>query len=408
MRMNLLKYPAAPRAFVTRIRDPIHNYIHLDAMGRELTDIPRVQRLRRIAQLGTGALVYPGANHTRFAHSLGAYHLAGLASEALELDTDDRSAVQAAALLHDIGHGPFSHTSDPIYRDYLGRQHEEIAIELIQKGTFHDTLLRHGVDSAHVAELIRGEGRLGGLVSGDLDVDRLDYLIRDSHATGVAIGVDLDRIIHDMTLTPQGIAIRESSISAAEMVLVTRLQMYATVYLHKTLRVAERMIERAFRLALEAGEIKPEDLPRMDDTAATMLLRHSKTDAWRLMIAIDQRKLHKVAYEARMDDYRESALLDVAHNVKTQARVEAEIAQPLGIPAHDVILDIPEPPVLPEVDTRVLTETGEVRNLADLSKLVRSLGPAQRDHWRLRVIVPPSRRAAAAPIAQKVLGAFLG
>jgi len=246
---------------VTRIRDPIHNYIHVDAMGEELLDAPRVQRLRRIHQLGTGSLVYPGANHTRFEHSLGAYHLAGQAARALGLGDDDRKAVQAAALLHDVGHGPFSHTSDPLYRDFLHRTHEDLSVDAVQKGALADVLARHGVEPARVVALVRGETPLGGLVSGDLDVDRMDYLVRDSHYTGVNIGVDLQRLVSDLALTPQGVAVKAGSVPAAEMLLVTRVQMYATVYFHRTLRVAERMIERAFRLALDAGEIKPEQLP---------------------------------------------------------------------------------------------------------------------------------------------------
>src|SRR5437016_4451986 len=107
-------------------------------MGEELVDAPRVQRLRRIHQLGTGNLVYPGANHTRFEHSLGAYHLAGLAARALDLEDDERRSVQAAALLHDVGHGPFSHASDPLYRDFLRRTHEDLTVEAVQKGPLAD------------------------------------------------------------------------------------------------------------------------------------------------------------------------------------------------------------------------------------------------------------------------------
>ena len=388
---------------MTRIRDPIHNYIHLDGMGRELIDAPRVQRLRRIHQLGTGNLVYPGANHTRFEHSLGAYHLAGRAAEAMGLDETDRKSVQAAALLHDAGHGPFSHTSDTLYRDFLQRTHEDVSIELLQKDAIAGILTRHGVDPARVAGLIRGEGTLGGLVSGDLDVDRMDYLVRDSHYTGVHIGVDLQRLVTDLVLTPRGLAVREGSLPAAEMLLVTRVQMYATVYFHRTLRVAERMIERAFRLALEAGEMKPEDLPRMDDVAATMLLRHSKTDAWRWILAVDQRKLHKVALEEPMGDHREDALAELARSTKRQEDLEREIAQAARLQPRDVILDVPEPPTLPEVHTHVLTEAGGLVELPDVSTLTRNLSAAQRDHWRLRVMVPPSRREDVGPIAGRIL-----
>lgn len=392
---------------MTRIRDPIHNYIRLDELGEELVDSPRVQRLRRIHQLGTGNLVYPGANHTRFEHSLGAYHLAGLAAVAMGLDEADRKAVQAGALLHDLGHGPFSHTSDPLYRDFLRKSHEDISVEALQKGVLADTLTRHGVEPQRVADLIRGEGRLGGLVSGDLDVDRMDYLVRDSHYTGVHIGVDLQRLVSDLVLTPRGLAVREGSLSAAEMLLVTRVQMYAAVYFHKTLRVAERMIERAFRLALEAGEMKPEDLPRMDDVAATMLLRHSKTDAWRWILAVDQRKLHKVALEEPMGDFREDAVLDVARSTPRQEALEREIAQAAGLGPRDVILDVPAPPSLPETNTHVLMEDGRLAELPDVSTLTRTLGQAQRDHWRLRVMVPPSRRADVGPVAGRILARAL-
>jgi hypothetical protein len=392
---------------VTRIRDPIHNYIRLDTMGEELLDTPRVQRLRRIHQLGTGSLVYPGANHTRFEHSLGAYHLAGLAADALSLPEEDRRCVQAGALLHDVGHGPFSHTSDPLYRDFLQRTHEDLTVEAIHKAPFAEVLDRHGAPPARVAQLVRGEGALGALVSGDLDVDRMDYLVRDAHYTGVNIGVDLARLVSDLALAEGGVAVRQGSLHAAEMLLVTRVQMYATVYFHRTLRVAERMIERAFRLALDAGEMDAKQLPTMDDAAAAMTLRHSKTDAWRLMLAVDQRKLYKVAHEhglAALDAARVEAL---SGDATEQARLEADIAAAAGLAAREVILDVPEPPVLREVDARVLLDDGRVLGLAEASALTRSLGAAQRDHWRLRVMVPASRREDVGPIAARVVAAQL-
>jgi HD superfamily phosphohydrolase len=187
------------------------------------------------------------------------------------------------------------------------------------------------------------------------------------------------------------------------MLLVTRTQMYATVYFHRTLRVAERMIERAFRLAIEAGEIKPEQLPQMDDAAATMLLRHSKTDAWRLMLSVDQRHLLKVALEEPYVDVAEGKLAALAQDPAWQARVEAEIAVAAKLPPHEVILDVPDPPALPEVEARVLLDDGRVVGLSDASSLVRTLHHAQRDHWRMRVLAPASRRADVALVAPRVL-----
>lgn len=388
---------------VTRVRDPIHDYIHLDALGKELMDAPRMQRLRRIHQLGSGALVYPGANHTRFEHSLGAYHLAGIASRALGLSEDDRATAQAAAMLHDVGHGPFSHTADPLYRDFLKRSHEDVSCEVVSNKAISEILARHGVDPRTVVELIHGEGPLADLVSGGLDVDRMDYLVRDAHYTGVNVGVDLARLASDVVLTPRGVALRQRSVPSAEMLLVTRLQMYATVYFHRTLRVGERMLERAFRLALEAGEMKPEQLPTMDDAAATMLLRHSKTDAWRLMLAVDQRKLLKVALEEPIGDYREDALAALAGSAHRQSEVEREIASEIGIAPREVILDVPEPPREPRETALVLSDDGSLRDLAEVSTLVRGLAAAERDHWRLRVMVPASKRDEATVVAGRIL-----
>lgn len=388
---------------MTRVRDPIHDYIHLDAMGKELLDAPRLQRLRRVHQLGSGALVYPGANHTRLEHSLGAYHLAGLAARALALGETDRKTVQAAALLHDVGHGPFSHTCDALYRDFLAKTHEEVSVDALSKGALADILAHHGVSPRAVAGLIRGEGALADLVSGGLDVDRMDYLVRDAHYTGVNVGVDLERLASDIALTPQGVALRQYSVPAAEMLLVTRLQMYATVYFHRTLRVGERMVERAFRLAIEAGEIKPDQLPTMDDAAATMLLRHSKTDAWRLMLAVDQRKLHKVALEEPLARLPEAAVAPLAEDPARQAEFERELAAAIGVAAHDVILDVPAPPTEPAETAHVILEDARVVDLAEVSTLVRGLAAAERDHWRLRVMVPASKRETTGPVASTAL-----
>ncbi|HLE95862.1 MAG TPA: HD domain-containing protein, partial [Candidatus Thermoplasmatota archaeon] len=221
-----------------RVRDPIHDYIPLDAAALAIVDRPEFQRLRRIRQLGTAALVYPGANHARFEHSLGAQHVARLACEAIGLKADDALEVRLAALLHDVGHGPFSHLTDNVMRDLGGFSHAEVSAERART-TFSDALAAHGADPKRVAELVRGRGALGELVASDLDVDRMDYIVRDAHYTGVDVGVDLGRLVHEMRLTPKGVALSLGALQAAEMLLVTRYMMYTTVYLHPTCRVGE-------------------------------------------------------------------------------------------------------------------------------------------------------------------------
>ncbi|PHQ40571.1 phosphohydrolase, partial [Halorubrum persicum] len=168
------------------IKDSVHGHVRLGDLATELVDTPAFQRLRHIKQLSTVRLVYPSANHTRFEHSLGVYHLARGAVDGLGLDADTAAHVRAAALLHDIGHGPYGHQTEGVIRRATGRDHDDIAWLLTDADReVCQVLERNGLDPDRVASLIAGEGRLGDLVSGELDVDRMDYLVRDAHHTGV-------------------------------------------------------------------------------------------------------------------------------------------------------------------------------------------------------------------------------
>ncbi|MHB8604669.1 MAG: HD domain-containing protein [Thermoplasmatota archaeon] len=385
-----------------KVRDPIHNYIALDDGALALVDTPRVQRLRRVRQLGTANLVYPGANHTRFEHALGAYHLADLAVRALELPRDEAADVKYAALLHDVGHGPYSHLTDRIYEDYLGKSHVGVGQDAARNGTLREILESHGASPERVADVLGGRGRLGGLVSSDLDVDRMDYLVRDSHYTGVDIAVDLARLVAEFALLPDGLVLREPGVPAAQMLLVTRFQMYTSVYYHHASRVAERMLERALRLAIEAGEIAAKDLPNMDDVAMLYALRHSKTDAWRLALGVDQRRLLKVAFETGLGGLEESRARAFASDVRAAADVEAKLADAIGAPRTDVILDAPPLAGTRTPEARILHGDGRIERLADMSELVTALASAEEDHWRFRVLGPATKRAELGRAAAKM------
>jgi HD superfamily phosphohydrolase len=168
------------------IRDPVHDYIEIDELALSLIDSPEVQRLRRIRQLGFSNLVYPGANHTRFEHSLGVYHLTRqLASQ---VDEQQQKELLAAALLHDIGHGPFSHATEDIIEKYTRKSHDSVG-ELLKKSTIADVLKEHGLSPISIAAHIRGETYPGQILSSEIDVDKMDYLVRDAHYTGVAFGL---------------------------------------------------------------------------------------------------------------------------------------------------------------------------------------------------------------------------
>jgi uncharacterized protein len=247
-------------------RDSVHNIIRVDMenpVGRlvaDLVDTAEFQRLRRIRQLGLAHFAYQGAEHSRFTHSLGAYHLATRILERLsskyKLNAGDATAVRVAALLHDIGHGPFSHVVESI----LGFHHEEFSIQaVLSSDTEVGGVLRSYSPklSEQVTDIIRGKFHmvaLGQLVSSQLDVDRMDYLLRDSHMTGVKYGIfDLEWIIKSLEIDAGNdrLYVSATGIYAVEDYLQARYYMYRQVYFHRTLRSAEAVLHALLRRALE-------------------------------------------------------------------------------------------------------------------------------------------------------------
>lgn len=249
------------------LRDPLHGLIAVDegsADGRllvRLIDAAEVQRLRRIRQLGLAHYAFQGAEHSRFTHSVGALHLMGRLLEQLSrgytIDSELAFYARVAALLHDIGHGPFSHVSERI----LGRRHEEWTLRILHDDAtgVHRALSGYSRSLPSVIEsMIRGmakPGYLCSLVSSQLDVDRLDYLLRDSLMTGVKYGIfDLDRLMHMLRISPAGdkIIVAEGGIIPVEKYIQARYHMYRQVYLHKTVTAAEAMLAALLR---RAGEL---------------------------------------------------------------------------------------------------------------------------------------------------------
>jgi HD superfamily phosphohydrolase len=250
-----------------------------------------------------------------------------------------------------------------------------------------------------------GEGELGGLIAGDLDVDRMDYLVRDSHYTGVDIGVDLYRIVTALHPLPAGFAIDESAIAAAEMLLATRSMMYATVYYHPTCRAAEVMLERAIRLAAIEGLLAPGEFPRLDDVHVIAALRRSRGLAADLFDSLENRRLLKLAAAFSFGDLapapRRDGDLPWADSKRREA-AEAAIAQAVGIDAAWVVVDAPELPPANAVDIQVQTSDG-LSLLRERSTLVAGLPKGRLDHWRLRVYVPASVRVEAEPAARRAV-----
>jgi HD superfamily phosphohydrolase len=386
------------------IRDPIHGSIPLAPWAVPLVDSGVYQRLRRVQQLGTAHLVYPGAHHRRFEHGLGAHHLAGRFAASLRLDPHEADTVRAAALLHDVGHGPFSHAFDELLRE-SGRRHEEASVDLVRWGPLADLLRQGGLDPVAVAEAILGQGPLASIVSGPLDADRMDYLLRDAHYTGIRSSVDPDRLTEVVERHPDhGLVLQDSGLIAAEALLAMRFLMYPAVYLHHTVRASEAMLQAAVRAHVADGHAALRDLERETDDGLLGRLRAGGGAAAELVARLDERRLHKRALEVVAGDPHAQAVLRLADQPKERVRLAQEIADDLRLPRASVLVDVPHPPRFQELGLQVRHRDGRMASLPDSSRLVAVLQEARMDHWRAWVFAPKGNRDEVGKAARKVLG----
>ena len=234
------------------INDPVYGFITIDdEMIAQIIAHPFYQRLRRINQMALAHLVYPGAIHSRMHHSLGAYHLMRsalleLIGKGVEISEEEQQAAKIAILLHDIGHGPFSHALENVIAE--GMHHEDLSLLLIQElNKQFEGKLQMALD---IFTNKYHKKYLQQLISGQLDVDRMDYLTRDSFFTGVNEGViGYDRIIKMLTVHHGELMVEEKGIYSIEKFLVARRLMYWQVYLHKTVLCAEQMLQRIIKRA---------------------------------------------------------------------------------------------------------------------------------------------------------------
>jgi uncharacterized protein len=239
-------------------RDPLYGYIEVSECAFKLINNPFFQRLRRIKQLGFSEWVYHGAEHSRFGHSLGVYHLARKISDSLlskEKDENIKEEFMLAALLHDIGHHPRSHSFESVLNSLFSSSsksydHEDYTLKIIQDTEIGDIIEKLGFSKQHVIQLIQGGYTekshlqyLNGLISSQFDIDRIDYLLRDSFYCGVPYGkIDLDRLFYSLEPKEDSIIITEKGLQSIEMYVLSRFYMYTQVYTHKTTRAFDLML----------------------------------------------------------------------------------------------------------------------------------------------------------------------
>ena len=364
------------------IRDPLYGFVDLSETEIRIIDTPVFRRLHRIKQLSHAYLAYPSAIHTRFEHALGVTYLADLVSKQLSFDDDTREIVRLAGLLHDVGHGPFSHLFENVLEDINGKKidHDKISMMLINEDPDLCEIL--GERGERVIQLLDHKPVSGwdkktsmvatDVVSGPLDVDKMDYLRRDSYHIGVAYGqFDLPRIIHTLTTTDdqyeQRVCIGSKGKDAVENYRLGRYLMHAQVYKHHARLVGDLMFLRALGLATQDGGIihrdslcTDTDLKKShkeflefytgldDHNLYDRILRKDHSEAACILKRITNRRLLKRACEFLPEteipnaQIRDRILKMKRENLKSMSD---EIADEFNIKRHDVIAFLSEIPV---------------------------------------------------------------
>lgn len=361
------------------IRDPLWDNIRLERVALRAVDTPAVQRLRYVRQLGHAFLVYPGATHTRFEHALGAYHLTrrALASlgerlELAEVEPDRHLAVQLAALLHDIGHYPFSHALE----EAGFPSHEARGAALLRDGTLGALLDELGGEKlvGEIGALIRGTSGspLQGLISGSLDLDKIDYLSRDARMCGVPYGtVDVDRLLASLTVVEGRdgleVGVHEKGVSALESLLFAKYQMYRNVYWHHAVRAATCMFKRAARDAVEQQAIRLEDVGALTDD--TLMERLVSQEPHGIAAALRERRLYKRLFDVPAGDLEDGMADWLADDPGRLRSLEDVLAEEAGLARGELLLDFPSRPSMLSVDLPLRTRTGRVERLTDAGRV---------------------------------------
>jgi len=409
------------------IRDPIHGDIKLEGLFLELIETPEIQRLYNIKQLGLAHLVFPGAHHTRLEHSLGAYYMASQAADKLYLEKDEKKLLACAALLHDIGHGPFSHTLEYILRDSLNVDHVDLTEKLIfgeytvfdshekefiDSPSVFEVLDKHGIDKKQVADVIRGKTDrkhyLGQLLNDSIDVDQLDYISRDAYYTGVAYGmIDVERFLQTLVIYNNDLAVKRKGVGVVENVLMARTLMYSSVYFHKTIRIAELMLSKAIELTKDA---EPFDFFKMTDAELINDLKTKNGFQHEIAIRLKYRKLFKQAYtKSKSDlDKQDVEIIKKLENVRLRREKEQEFEETLNIPRGHIIIDVPykelhlSEPRISQTDISIVD--GEtVKKLGDYTPIAKAIQMREIPDWFIMIVTDEKYKDVVSKEAEKIL-----
>lgn len=355
------------------IRDPVWKHIYLSPALVTLIHCEEFQNLHHIKQLGPAYLVYPGATHTRFSHSLGVFHIARRmilnlvkGSHSLDLTLPGVKAFLCAALFHDLGHYPYAHS----LKELRVRSHESLTGKKICKNRISSLIKKEmDIEPEAVAAIIdktlhyRHLQHLSfyrHLLSGVLDPDKLDYLNRDAYFCGIPYGrQDVDYILDDIKPHPEkGLLITEQGLTSVESLLFSKYVMYKTVYWHKTVRIATAMVKKAIHMAMNKEVISPGQLYDLNDHSLFTLAGDFHFEPLTLLHLVSRRTLYKQVYVEPFHQSRQShnRLLNLDLRIEKEDQIAKEISKKTGstVKNEDIIIDIPEE-ISFEIDVPVRT-----------------------------------------------------
>ena len=386
------------KAYWGEIKDPVHGYVYISEEERDIVDSYPMQRLRRLRQLAGSEYVYPGANHTRFEHCVGVMYLAGKVLEnphISSLVTDEEvDMCRIAALLHDVGHGPFSHVFEQLLIKELEKTHEDITSWIVEKSEVGDKLSRMGYKPQEVGKLAVGKlhkpstAFIDQIISSAIDVDKQDFIVRDTYHTGAEYGfIDVFRLIHALDVLGENLAVELGALSALEAFMIARIESFKSIYFHRVGRAAQIMLASAMEkandeLGLTAFKTPGEYLA-LDDYTVWTALKGCKASKG-IIGNLEKRRMLKCAYERTF--YEKDTMISNIFGRETYRRqMQSEIAKEAGVNIDSVIIDVPTVPSVPyhhavlmenmEIPVFTRSQAGEktLQRLSDISKIFETL-----------------------------------
>ena len=349
-----------PRIYWGEIKDPVYGYVYITEEEKEIIDSYPVQRLRRLRQLAGSEYVYPGANHTRFEHSIGVMYLAGKVTEnpniSQLINEEEAGIVRIAALLHDVGHGPFSHVFEHLLTKELNKTHEDMTSWIIRNSELRDIVNKLGYEAEKIAELAVGKrykgekAFLNQIISSSIDVDKLDFVVRDTYHTGAAYGfVDVFRLIHTFDVLDENLAADMGALSTLESFIIARIESFKSIYFHRVGRAAQIMLATALEKANEELGLTsfktPEEYLAMDDYTVWTMLRNCKKSS-QIIKSLERRRMLKCAYEQTFY-VKDKTVSNIFSAEEFRNQIKDKIAKKANVDSDAVVIDVPTVPSVP-------------------------------------------------------------